>query len=95
MGRLERRVLEALGVVNWVEIDAAELYSELQRKRLLEEADQGQFPEVPVPFPPSQLAEQISSRADRQQLTVTEVLSCAIEEERRAQELNLQVAGNP
>ena len=95
MGPLELRALEALGVGIRAEIDASELYSELQRKPLLEEAYQRQFPEGPVPLPPSPLAKQISSKADRQQLTVTEVLSCAIEEERRARELYLQAAGKP
>ncbi len=65
---------------------------EVQHKRLLEEAYQRQFPEVPLALPPSQLPKQISGKADREQLSVTEVLSCAIEEERKAREFYLQAA---
>lgn len=93
MGRIGLRALEALGVCNRAEIDASELYSELQRKRLPEESHQPQFPEGPVPLPPSQLAKQFSSKADRQRFTATEVLSFAVEEEPRAREHYLQAAG--
>lgn len=87
MGPLERRVLETLGVVNCVEIDAPEPSSELHRRHLTEASPQPQFAEAPIHLPPFRLAEQISTKADRQQLTVTEVLSCAIEERLGAREL--------
>ena len=77
---LEQRVLETLGVVNCVEVDAPELCSELCRQHLPEESPRQQFSDAPVSLPPSQRSEQISAKADRQQLTVPEVLSCAIEE---------------
>jgi len=56
MGPLELRVLEALGVGIRAAIDASKLYSELQCTRHPQEAYRRQFPEVPVPPPPSQLA---------------------------------------
>jgi rubrerythrin len=65
---------------------------ELQHKRLLEEAYHQKFPDVPLALPTSQLPKQISCKADREQLSITEVLSCAIEEERKAREFYLRAA---
>ena len=80
MGPIERGVLETLGIVNWVEIDAWEFSSQLQHKHLPEESTQRKFPEAPGLLPPSPLAKQISTQGDRQQLIATKVVSCAIEE---------------
>jgi hypothetical protein len=63
MGPLELRVFEALGVCNRAEIYASELYLGLQCTRHPQEARQRPFPEIPVPRPPSQLAN--SSPANR------------------------------
>jgi rubrerythrin len=65
---------------------------ELQHKRILEEAFKAQFPEVPLALPSSQLPKEISCTADRKRLSVSEVLSCAIEEERKSRQFYLQAA---
>ena len=65
---------------------------ELQHKRILEEAYKTKFPEVPLVLPGSQLPKEISCRADRDQLSASEILSCAIEEERRARQFYLEAA---
>ena len=65
---------------------------ELQHKRILEEAYKTHFPEVPLALPTSQLPKAISCRADREQLSASEILNCAIEEERKLRQFYLEAA---
>jgi hypothetical protein len=75
---IEHRGLETLGIVNWVEIDAWELSSQVQHKHNAEGSPQRKFTETRDPLSPSHPTKQIPIRADRQQLTLTEVASCAV-----------------
>jgi rubrerythrin len=65
---------------------------EQQHRRILEEAYKKQFPDVPLVLPDSQLPREICTRELRQKLSVREVLSCAIEQERRSRDFYLQAA---
>jgi len=65
---------------------------ELQHKRILEEAYSKQFPDVRLALPVSQLPKEICTRALRDRLSVREVLSCAIEQERRSRDFFLAAA---
>ena len=65
---------------------------ELQHKRILEDAYQKQFSEVPLVLPPSQLPKALTCKADRDRLSVKEILSCAIEQERNSREFYLRAA---
>jgi rubrerythrin len=65
---------------------------ELQHKRILEEAYKAQFPGVPLILPSSQLPKEICCRADREHLCAREILSCAIEEERKWRQFYLEAA---
>jgi len=65
---------------------------ELQHKRILEEAYSQQFPDVPLALPGSQLPKTICTRALRGQLSIREILSCVIEQERRSRDFYLEAA---
>ena len=66
---------------------------ELQHQRLLEETYKDHFPDRRLALPPSQLPKAISSRASRTQMAVKDVLSHAIEQERRCRDFYLEAAG--
>lgn len=65
---------------------------EQQHRRILEDAYNKQFPGVPLVLPGSQLPREICTTELRRHLSVREVLSCAIERERRSREFYLQAA---
>jgi len=65
---------------------------ELQHKRILEEMYKKQFTDVPLLLPPSQLPKEISCKTERDQLSVRDILSCAIEQERKSREFYLEAA---
>lgn len=65
---------------------------EVQHQRILERAYEQRFPEVPLQLPPSQLPKRFSCRSLRAEMSRKEVLSCAIEEERRCHEFYLKAA---
>lgn len=65
---------------------------ELQHKRILEDAYKKQFPEVPLVLPSSQLAKEISNKTRRDRLSLREILSYAIDEERRSRDFYLKAA---
>lgn len=65
---------------------------ELEHKRILEQAYKKQFPDVPLALPDSQLPREIYTRELRQHLSVREILSCAIEQERRSRDFYLEAA---
>jgi len=91
MGPLERRVLETL--VNSSEIGTSGFSAVEERERLPRNRLNGSSLEAPHLLPPSHLAKQFFCKSDRQRFAATEVLPCAIEEERRAWEHYSQAAG--
>jgi rubrerythrin len=65
---------------------------ESQHRRILELAYQERFPDVPLELPRSQLPAQFSCKTLRERLSLKDVISCAIEEERRSHEFYLRAA---
>jgi rubrerythrin len=65
---------------------------EVHHQRLLEEAYRKRFPDLPLSLPPSRLPVSIRSKAERDQLSIRELLSFLIEEEHRTRERYLACA---
>lgn len=65
---------------------------ELQHQRMLEESYKQQFPDRPLALPSSQLPKTISSKSNRDQLSVKDILWHAIEQERRCRGFYFEAA---
>ena len=87
-GEIAKRVHNPL-IRQKIELLAKE---ELQHQRILEAAYRERFPEVPLELPRSQLPREFSCAALREQQTLKDILSFAIDEERRAHEFYLRAA---
>jgi hypothetical protein len=92
MGPIEDGVLNTLGAVDWAEIDAWEHSPQVQYKHIAEGSPQRKFSKTPDFLSPAHLTKQIPIKADRQQLTLTEAVCCAVQKGGMAPEIYLRAA---